>query len=206
LGLAGILLTWFWYNKVKDSLSRRAHTSFNNYRQALQAGDFQKAHEQLEDTALSLIEPDNLLALRLQAALLAGLRPAPAILAKLLPNLELSGRIEITMALMTHGHYSQALAILDTLPSETRSALPVLNLRATCLLETEQLTIALELLQGGPVRRRKMDAHFLEFRYLLGKAYSMLGDKKRANRELAKLLAQEPSYKDARELYNTVTH
>lgn len=82
-----------------------------------------------------------------------------------------------------------------------RNEVLVINLLADCFLELEKTELALEVLQKGPVRSRKMANEQLKlFHYLLGQTYLKLGNKKKALSHFQKIYVDDRNFKDVEKL------
>jgi len=94
-----------------------------------------------------------------------------------------------------------ALALLQSLPIEYKQELPVIILMGFLFLQLNRPELAVEVLEKGPVRTRKMDESILAFRYHLGLAYKRTGRNRKALTQLRKVYAENMEFMEvAKEL------
>lgn len=94
-----------------------------------------------------------------------------------------------------------SLALLQSLPIEARQELSVIILMGRLFLRLNRPELAVEVLEKGPVRTRRMDESVLAFRYYLGLAYKRTGQKRKALTQLRKVYAENIKFMDvAKEL------
>ncbi|AYO30643.1 DUF4236 domain-containing protein [Biomaibacter acetigenes] len=105
---------------------------------------------------------------------------------------------------ITYGHlgdYEKLIEILQTLPVDVKQELPVINAMGYAYLALNKPELAIEILEKGPVRSRKiMDEQMKNFRYLLGTAYKENGDTAKAIKEFQKIYAEDANYNDVKDI------
>ncbi|NLG87185.1 MAG: DUF4236 domain-containing protein [Firmicutes bacterium] len=117
-----------------------------------------------------------------------------------------SAQYSLAELLRQQGDLDAALELLNELPSDIRSQVPVLNSQASIYLKQGRPELALAVLETGPWRRQKtMDEVTMEYRYLMAQALLALGKNKRAWTQLRRIFTQDPNYKDVADLIAKLT-
>ncbi|MTI96204.1 MAG: DUF4236 domain-containing protein [Firmicutes bacterium] len=200
MSLIGIPATILWFRSARNSASARARRHWLQAVSLEKQGEFDSALEQLQMVAELLPQADLTAPMAKIALEAQNTDLALDLFDQWLPAAKPKQLVEAALLLMEAEQWEKAVTVFQRLPDDIRQNIIVINLQAHCLLEAGKPKIALELLRTGPTRRRKMDPDLVEFRYLLGKAMILSGQKARGKDQLRRVLAVDMDYKDAAEL------
>jgi len=89
-------------------------------------------------------------------------------------------KIDYAISLLASEKPREALPILQSLPEELKENVQIISLIGSCFVEIDKPDLAIEALEKGPTRARKMDQDMMVFRYALGTAYKKAGLKDKA--------------------------
>lgn len=202
LGIVSILFQVAFYFKNSKSPQKLALKHFNLGKAAYQKQDYQAA---LDNFLQTLELMPNIKSLNLTIAdlylRLEDYQNAISFLEKYLEDnpQDNAAKIKLANALAHNEEYNKALKVLQDLPADLKNQLNIINAIAICFMKLNKFDLALEVLEGGPLLKRKMDEDMKLFRYLLGVCYKEVGNKAKAVKQLKKVYAADINYLDVEE-------
>jgi len=113
---------------------------------------------------------------------------------------DMPAQFNYALALSSLERHEEAIPILQNLPDEIKTELPYIIALGNAFLETNRQELAINVLEGGPTRKRSVDENMLLFRYTLGRAYKDAGDNKKAINQLQKVYAADTGFEEVGKL------
>lgn len=107
-----------------------------------------------------------------------------------------SVKLKLGITLVQDGQYKDAIKVLQGLRAELKEEVLVINSLAASFIGLNEYDLALQVLERGPLLKRKMNEDMKLYRYLLGICYKQLGDKKKAIKQFNKVYAEDVTYLD----------
>lgn len=204
LGVMGIIAQIAWAVRSANSSTGKAKNCFLQGQKAFQNGEWQDALESF----LKVLElkPDINSLSREIALIYMNLDKPKESCEYFTKYLEIHPedilmKLNYAITLEYIREYQKAIEVLQSLPPETRQELPVINALAHAYLGSSRPELALEVLENGPLRsRRVMDENMKLFRYLLGSAYKELGETKKAIKQFQKIFVEDANYENVKDV------
>ena len=204
LGIMGFIgsVIWLYFNNKSDK--KAAHNAFKQAKANLLEGNEATAIDELEkaisyDPAANSLIP-YLINLSFSAEDFKRAKYYSQAYLKTSPIDADAVKFNLALAESSLGNYPQAISILQELPEQWKSELKYIIALGHTFLESNQPELALQVLEAGPTRKRKMDGDMITFKYTLGRAYLAVDQPKKAITHLQKVYATDMNYENVKEL------
>lgn len=201
---AGGVAFYFWYSRTPKAKTKKL---VGEARKLLSADDNAQALTKLREAEKLGVENDDLPYL-LGAALNNTRHSKEAI-----PYLEkhLSAHpddIAIQMALAncyySTDQFDKTIRIIQSLPEDAQNYPKALSLLGLSFAEQKKFDLAIDVMEKGPLRKRRLDDTLIEYHYNTALIYESAGDKKKALKHFKKVYAENTSYKEVSEKIKTL--